>query len=80
MPKASSSSPSPDVKPNPYPKESPKKGLKLVSWTEDMDREIISHILSSSDIKLVFNWAQLQQKSFPELTTKQVRSFVCQRP
>jgi hypothetical protein len=73
MPKASSSS-SP-VKSEPYEKESPKKqraAFQKGTWTEEMNRDMISHVLSISDIKLRYNWADLQKSKFPHLTVKQV--------
>jgi hypothetical protein len=73
MPKAPSSS-SP-VKNEPYEKESPKKqraAFRKGTWTEEMNRDMISHVLSISDIKLRYNWADLQKSKFPHLTVKQV--------
>jgi hypothetical protein len=66
MPKAAASS-SP-VKSEPYEKESPKKQRTAHSkgtWTEEMNRDMISHVLSISDIKLRYNWADLQKNKFP---------------
>jgi hypothetical protein len=81
MPKAPSSS-SP-VKSEPYEKGSPKKqraAFQKGTWTEEMNRDMISHVLSISDIKLRYNWADLQKSKFPHLTVKQVcEGGVCVR-
>lgn len=76
MPKAPGSS-SP-VKNEPYGKESPKKqragaaASSKITWTEEMDKTMISHVLSISEIKLHYNWTDLQKNHFPQLTVKQV--------
>lgn len=77
MPKAKNSST--DVKAEPYEKESPKKGrasptkgAKGVSWTKDMDDQVLQHVLARSDINLRFDWADLQKNNFPHLTVTQV--------
>lgn len=76
MPKAPGSS-SP-VKNEPYGKESPKKqragaaASSKITWTEEMDKTMISHVLSISEIKLHYNWTDLQKNHFPHLTVKQV--------
>ncbi|KAG7530615.1 hypothetical protein FFLO_04917 [Filobasidium floriforme] len=39
-----------------------------------MDKKIINHILSISDINLRYNWPELVKNEFPDLTTKQLKS------
>lgn len=39
-----------------------------------MDRDLISYVLSISDINLRYNWPDLQKSKFPGLTPKQVSS------
>ena len=74
MPKAPSSIP--DVKADPYEKPSPSKqkasGAKGVSWTEDMDEQVIRHVLTKSDINLRYDFNELQKTAFPHLTPTQV--------
>jgi hypothetical protein len=48
------------------------KGAKGVSWTADMDQELMIYVLSISDINLRYNWPELQRLKFPDLTPKQV--------
>jgi hypothetical protein len=48
------------------------KGTKGVSWTADMDQELMIYVLSISDINLRYNWPELQRLKFPDLTPKQV--------
>ena len=36
-----------------------------------MDKKIINHVLSISDINLRYNWPDLIKKEFPTLNTKQ---------
>lgn len=75
MPKAPPNPASPTVKSDPYPPESPSKSrgasAKGVTFTEEMDRKIINHILSISDINLRYNWPELVKKEFPTMNTKQ---------
>jgi hypothetical protein len=60
-----------DVKPQPYPKESPQKGrAQGIVWTEEMDKIMINEILSTADIKFNYDWPKLQ-KLFPGLTVLQ---------
>jgi len=75
MPKVPSTAEAPDVKPDPYPKESPSKKSSSSGkgvFTEEMDRKIIHHVLKKSDISLRFDWPELVQNEFPGMTTKQV--------
>jgi hypothetical protein len=68
-----------DVVPNqrPYPKQSPQKGrAQPITWTEEMDEIMISHVLSRSEIRFHFDWAALQKSAFPELSVQQVRHRV----
>jgi hypothetical protein len=51
------------------------KGGGKVTWTPEMDRKVMVHILKHSKIDLVFNWAELQKEEFPDLTVIQVRSI-----
>jgi hypothetical protein len=79
MPKAPTSPTSAKVKSEPYPPESPTKSpskgkgtaARGVTFTEEMDKKIINHILSISDINLRYNWPELVKNEFPDLTTKQ---------
>jgi hypothetical protein len=52
-----------------------KKGGKGVTWTPDMDKGLVIHVLSNSNINLRFNWADLQKNKFPHLTVVQVSSI-----
>ena len=71
MPKTPGSSPK--AKAEPYRKESPKKqAATKITWTEEADRAMIRHVLSNSEIKLRYNWTELQKSTFPDLTVKQV--------
>jgi hypothetical protein len=75
MPKTPSSAEAPDIKPDPYPKESPSKKSSSSGkgvFTEEMDRKIIHHVLKKSDISLRFDWPELVQNEFPGMTAKQV--------
>lgn len=51
------------------------KGGGKVTWTPEMDKKVMVHILKHSKIDLVFNWAELQKEEFPDLTVIQVRSI-----
>ena len=76
MPKATDTSASPDVKPDPYPKSSPAKKpsspTKGTVFNDEMDRKIITHVLKNSDINLRYNWKALIDSEFPHMNTKQV--------
>lgn len=80
MPKAPGS-PTIEAKTEPYEKQSPPcpKKQRATAWTEEMNRDMISHVLSISDIQLRYNWADLQKNKFPHLTVKQVGSEVYRR-
>ena len=83
MPKAPTSPTSATVKSEPYPSDSPSKSptkakggqVRGVTFTEEMDKEIIHHILSISDINLRYNWPDLVKNKFPNLTTKQASNL-----
>ena len=80
MPQACSDPASPSVKTEPYPPQSPSKGragpAKGVSFTEDMDKNIINHVLSISDINLRYNWSDLANGALKQFTAKQAsRAF-----
>jgi hypothetical protein len=48
------------------------KSAKGVTWTPEMDKDVMIHILKHSDINLRFNWSELQKEKFPHLTVVQV--------
>jgi hypothetical protein len=71
MPKATGSA-APNVKKEPYNKESPRKERsQKVAWTEEMDKIMINHILSNAAITFNYDWPCLQ-KLLPGLTVTQV--------
>jgi len=76
MPKSDGAASS-DVKPEPYPKQSPKKERsQKTAWTDEMDKIMINHILSNANITFNYDWPALQ-KLLPGLTVTQVRMAVC---
>jgi hypothetical protein len=51
-------------------KSSPAK--KGITWTDDMDKKPMIHVLSRSDINLRYDWADAVKSEFPDLSVKQV--------
>jgi len=73
MPKAPSTTADAVPKQEPYSKSSPQKGrARPITWTEEMDKAMISHVLSRSEIRFNFDWPALQKSTFPELSVQQV--------
>lgn len=54
-------------------KSSPSK--KGITWTDDMDKKLMIHVLSRSDINLRYDWADAVKSEFPDLSVKQVSSI-----
>jgi hypothetical protein len=54
-------------------KSSPSK--KGITWTDDMDKKLMIHVLSRSDINLRYDWADAVNSEFPDLSVKQVSSI-----
>ena len=75
MPKVPSAAGDTVPKEEPYSKSSPQKGrARPITWTEEMDKAMISHVLSRSEIRFNFDWPALQKSTFPELSVQQVRN------
>jgi hypothetical protein len=77
MPKAPAGSSSSPVKSEPYPPQSPTKSGKAgggkggAIFTDEIDRQIMNHVLSISDINLRYNWPDLAKSGLPQFTPKQ---------
>lgn len=54
-------------------KSSPSK--KGITWTDDMDKKLMIHVLSQSTINLRYDWADAVKNEFPDLSPKQVSSI-----
>lgn len=78
MPKAPVDSSSSPVKSEPYPSQSPTKSGKAgggkggAIFTDEIDKQIMNHVLSISDINLRYNWPDLAKSGLPQFTPKQV--------
>jgi hypothetical protein len=78
MPKAPAGSSSSPVKSEPYPSQSPTKSGKAgggkggAIFTDEIDRQIMNHVLSISDINLRYDWPDLAKSGLPQFTPKQV--------
>jgi hypothetical protein len=77
MPKAPAGSSSSPVKSEPYPPQSPTKSGKAgggkggAIFTDEIDRQIMNHVLSISDINLRYNWPDLAKSGLSQFTPKQ---------
>ncbi|KAH8081941.1 hypothetical protein HD553DRAFT_344015 [Filobasidium floriforme] len=63
---------SPTTKDDLPEKSSPSK--KGITWTDDMDKKLMIHVLSRSEITLRYDWADAVKNEFPDLSVKQLEN------
>lgn len=74
MPRAQasqSSKPTKTTSKAPYPSPATKHA-KAVLWTDEMDKIMIKHIMSQSEVWIKFDWAKLIKEEFHGMNEKQV--------